>query len=148
MPLYYGQMPSPGLYERIGESLGLKALSSDEDLARVVDKRLSPKAIDGLLRQGLTGAEAYDLIIPRRTLAHRSAKGERLSREESDRAVRVARTAAMAEIVFGEPARAWRWLRKPKERFDGRTPCEMLATEAGARLVEEMLVQLDHGMAA
>jgi len=54
----------------------------------------------------------------------------------------------MAEQVFGEPLRAWRWLRKPKIRFDGKTPVEMLATEAGARLVEEMIGQIDHGMFA
>jgi putative toxin-antitoxin system antitoxin component (TIGR02293 family) len=54
----------------------------------------------------------------------------------------------MAEQVFGEPERAWRWLRKSKSRFDGRPPIDMLATEAGARLVEEMIVQIDHGIFA
>ena len=43
----------------------------------------------------------------------------------------------MAEQVFGDSERGWRWLRKPKQRFDGKTPIEMLATEAGAHLVEE-----------
>jgi putative toxin-antitoxin system antitoxin component (TIGR02293 family) len=60
----------------------------------------------------------------------------------------VARIAAMAEQVFGEPERAWRWLRKPQQRFDGKAPIDMLATEAGARLVEEMLIQIDHGIFA
>ena len=60
----------------------------------------------------------------------------------------MARITAMAEQVFGEPDRAWRWLRKAKPRFEGRTPVEMLATEAGARLVEEMIVQIDNGMLA
>ena len=62
--------------------------------------------------------------------------------------MRVARITAMAEQVFGEPERAWRWLRKPKRRFDGKTPVEMLATEAGARLVEEMIGQIEHGIFA
>jgi putative toxin-antitoxin system antitoxin component (TIGR02293 family) len=60
----------------------------------------------------------------------------------------VARITALAEQAFGEPERAWRWLRKPKPRFDGKTPVEMLATEAGARLVEEAIVQIDHGIFA
>ena len=88
------------------------------------------------------------LIVPRRTLAHRIAKHQPLSKDESDKAVRVARITAMAEQVFGEPERSWRWLRKPKRRFDGKTPVEMLATEAGARLVEEMIGQIEHGIFA
>ena len=54
----------------------------------------------------------------------------------------------MAEQVFGEPERAWRWLRKPKRRFEGRTPIEMLVTEAGSRLVEELILQFEYGMVA
>jgi putative toxin-antitoxin system antitoxin component (TIGR02293 family) len=76
------------------------------------------------------------------------ANHQPLTKDESDRAVRVARITAMAERVFGEPERAWCWLRKPKRNFEGRTPLEMLATEAGARLVEEMLAQIDHGIFA
>jgi putative toxin-antitoxin system antitoxin component (TIGR02293 family) len=71
-----------------------------------------------------------------------------LSGEESDRAVRIATITSMAEQVFGDSERAWRWLRKPKKHFDGRTPMDQLGTEAGARLVEEMLQQIDHGMLA
>jgi uncharacterized protein (DUF2384 family) len=44
--------------------------------------------------------------------------------------------------------RAGRWLRKPKRSLDGRAPLEQLATEAGARLVEEALFRIDHGLAA
>jgi putative toxin-antitoxin system antitoxin component (TIGR02293 family) len=54
----------------------------------------------------------------------------------------------MAEQVFGEPERAWRWLRKPKRRFNSKTPIEMLAGETSARMVEEMLAQIEDGMAA
>jgi uncharacterized protein (DUF2384 family) len=50
--------------------------------------------------------------------------------------------------VFGEPERAWRWLRDAKRQFHARTPLELLATEAGARVVEELLYRIDEGMAA
>jgi uncharacterized protein (DUF2384 family) len=39
-------------------------------------------------------------------------------------------------------------MRKPKKRFEGDTSMNMLQTEAGARLVEQMLIQLDEGMFA
>jgi len=87
-------------------------------------------------------------VVPRRTLTHRRARREALSRDESDRAVRLARLAALAEQVFGDPERSWRWLRAAKRQFQGRTPLQLMATEAGARLVEELLYRIDEGMAA
>jgi putative toxin-antitoxin system antitoxin component (TIGR02293 family) len=137
-----------GLYARLGGKLGVARIRSDQDLASLVEKKLPVSAIKSLIRSGLADSEVYQLIIPRRTLAHRVAKRQSLSKEESDKAVRVARITAYAEQVFGESERAWRWLRKPKHQFDGRTPIEMLATEASARLVEEMIVRIDDGMAA
>jgi putative toxin-antitoxin system antitoxin component (TIGR02293 family) len=136
------------LYTRLGGKLGVSRIRSDRDLASLVEKQLPPETIRSLVSGGLSDAEAYRLIVPRRTLAHRVAKRQPLSREESDKAVRVARIAALAEQVFGEAERAWRWLRKPKRRFHGRTPVDMLATEAGARLVEELVFQIDDGIAA
>ena len=59
----------------------------------------------------------------------------------------VERITALAEQVFGDPEASMRWLRAPKKRFDGRTAMEMLATEAGTCQVEEMLYQIDEGMA-
>jgi putative toxin-antitoxin system antitoxin component (TIGR02293 family) len=140
--------PPAAFYSRMSGKLGVPRIRSDKDLASLVERQLPVAAIQALIRGGLSDAEAYELIVPRRTLAHRVARHQPLSREESDKAVRVARLASTAEQVFGEPERAWRWLRKPKGRFDGRTPLEMLATEAGARLVEEMITQIDQGIFA
>src|SRR5947208_5239407 len=140
---------APGaLYALMSGKLGIARIRSGEDLASLVEKRLPAAAIKSLVRGGLSDAEVYQLIVPRRTLAHRIAKHQPLSKGESDKAVRVARITAMTEQVFGEPERAWRWLRKPKPRFDGKAPIEMLATEAGARLIEEMLRQFEYGMTA
>lgn len=132
----------------VGRKLGVPRIRSDRDLAELVLRGLPATAINSLVRGGLSDAEAYRLIVPRRTLAHRVANHQTLSKDESDKAVRVARITAMGEQVFGESERAWRWMRKPKRRFDGKTPIEMLATEAGARLVEEMIAQIDDGLAA
>jgi putative toxin-antitoxin system antitoxin component (TIGR02293 family) len=137
-----------GTNQIVGRKLGVSRIRSDRDLAELVVRGLPAAAIKSLVRGGLSDAEAYRLIVPRRTLAHRVAKHQPLSKDESDKAVRVARITAMGEQVFGESERAWRWMRKPKRRFDGKTPIEMLASEAGARVVEEMLAQIDDGLAA
>jgi putative toxin-antitoxin system antitoxin component (TIGR02293 family) len=143
-----GPMPAEAFYALMGGKLGTSRIRSDEDLASLVEKRLPAAAIKSLVRGGLSDAEVYRLIVPRRTLAHRIAKHQPLSREESDKAVRVARITSMAERAFRDAEKAWRWLRKPKRRFESKTPIEMLATEAGARLVEEMIIQFEYGMTA
>jgi putative toxin-antitoxin system antitoxin component (TIGR02293 family) len=96
----------------------------------------------------MSDEEIYRLIVPRRTLAHRRTQHELLTHDESDRAVRIARITSQAEEVFGDDAKAARWLRKPKARFEGRVPLELLRTEAGSRIVEEMLLQIDYCFAA
>jgi putative toxin-antitoxin system antitoxin component (TIGR02293 family) len=134
-------------YRRMEARLGMAPLRSDKDLARAVEERLPLVSVETLSSHGMSEEEIYSFILPRRTLAHRKTRHEPLTHEESDRAVRMARIASLAEEVFGDDAKAARWLRKTKARFAQRTPLEMLRTEAGARLVEEMLLQLDYGFA-
>lgn len=137
-----------GFYGRLRTKLSIPEIRSDQDLAALVEKRLGTEAIKSLVRSGLRESEVYQLILPRRTLAHRIARQERLSRDESDRVIRVARLTAFAEQVFGEWERAWRWMRKAKRGFNGKAPLELLATEAGARLVEEAISRIDDGLTA
>lgn len=138
----------PSVLKRIQDILGVQRLRTDQDLMRLVEERLSSRAIDALRQSGLTDEEVYSLVVPRRTLTHRRTRREALSRDESDRVVRVARVVALCEEVFGERERGWRWLRDAKRQFQGRSPLDLLATEAGARLVEELLYRIDEGMAA
>ena len=138
----------PSVLKRMQGILGVQRLRTDQDLMKLVEDRLSPRAVDALRQSGLTDEEVYSLVVPRRTLSHRRARREALSRDESDRVVRVARVVALCEEVFGEHDRGWRWLRDAKRQFQGRAPLDLLATEAGARLVEELLCRIDEGMAA
>jgi putative toxin-antitoxin system antitoxin component (TIGR02293 family) len=133
---------------RIQGILGVRSLNSDHDLVTLVERRLPARVIDALRAFGFTDTEIHSLVVPRRTLTHRRARREALSRDESDRVVRIARAVGLCHEVFGEPERAWRWLRDAKRQFHGRTPLELLATEAGARVVEELLYRIDEGMAA
>ncbi len=135
-------------YRRMEVKLGVASLRSDRDLARLVQERLPLASVESLAHHGMTDEEIYSFIVPRRTLAHRRSRRECLTQDESDRAVRIARITSLAEEVFGDEAKAARWLRKAKARFEERSPLEMLRTEAGARLVEEMLLQLDYGFVA
>ena len=92
--------------------------------------------------------EVYGSIIPRRTLAHRVKKKQRLSLDESNRISRVARIYALAVETLGDDDKARRWLRKPLRQLAGRTPMKMLETDPGAHQVETILGRIGHGLAA
>lgn len=117
---------------------------SGSDLAALAEERVSVDVLDRLGDHGLKAGELL-FIIPRRTLSYRRQNGERLSTEESDKVIRLAKIVAQAETVFGDRQKAMSWLRRPQARFAGKTALETMATEQGGRLVEEALVQMDEG---
>ncbi|MFN0193253.1 MAG: antitoxin Xre/MbcA/ParS toxin-binding domain-containing protein [Aestuariivirga sp.] len=90
--------------------------------------------------------EIEALVIARRTLARRKARHEKLSMEETGRAMRLARVTAEADRVFANSKKADHWLRTPNARLAGQSPLSVLKTEAGAFVVEEMLGQIEHGI--
>ena len=110
--------------------------------------RVKPAALTDLALHGYSDEEIFALVVPKRTLARRKAADEPLTVEETDKALRLARIAVQAERVFGAPEKAHRWLRKAKRELKGETPLAYLASEAGARVVEEMLHRIEHGMFA
>jgi putative toxin-antitoxin system antitoxin component (TIGR02293 family) len=59
---------------------------------------------------------------------------------------RKAEIVTLAARVFGSEAKASSWLSKPKIRFGLHSPLDMLGTEDGCRIVNEMLLQLDNGL--
>jgi len=140
-------------------------MSGTADIVRALGGRRlvparSPGQLRALVRAGLPYASlaavatAFELPpldavsilrIPRRTLARRK-KEKRLSAEESDRLVRLARIAALAEEVLGSRDAAGRWLAAPNRALGGRMPLSELDTDPGAEEVESVLLRLAHGI--
>jgi putative toxin-antitoxin system antitoxin component (TIGR02293 family) len=77
---------------------------------------------------------------------YEGVKRRPLASEETDKALRLARIVTRAESLFGDKTKAHGWLRKPKRVLNGATPLDYLASEAGARTVEEMLDRIDLGV--
>lgn len=130
---------------RMCEYLGITP-KSDFDLAEIVEHGLPTDSLNQLREKGLTFSEVSEIVISPRTLKHRKARGEHLSHEETDRLVRVARVAVLAEQVFGSREKALLWLRVRDERIGNRSPISLLHTDSGGRLVENMLWQIDEGV--
>jgi|GEM_PF-883931 putative toxin-antitoxin system antitoxin component (TIGR02293 family) len=146
-------LPTPQpVIERVFRKLGgYRALGADvaseADLARIVHRGIRLVVLDYVQKAGFSKQEIEHFIIPARTWRHRKTKREPLSLEESDRVVRLTRIQALAEDVLGVE-KANRWLRESLGILDGKFPLEVARTEAGARLIEQLLAKLDWGAAA
>ena len=133
-------------HQQIGEWLGVPIPRTDQQMLKIVEEQLPTSSIKRLLALGITRSEVDALVIPLRTLQHRRSRREKLSVEESDRVMRVARLLSQAESIYGARERALAWLRRPHPRLKNRSPLEMSRTDTGSRIVEELLVQIDEGM--
>jgi putative toxin-antitoxin system antitoxin component (TIGR02293 family) len=122
------------------------APTSGLELAEFVEHGLPPENLEILKARGITFTEMANTVISPRTLKHRKARGENLSPEETERALRVASIIRLAEQVFGNPEKALRWLRHASGRLNDRTPLSLLKTEAGRQTIEEMLWGIDEGV--
>jgi putative toxin-antitoxin system antitoxin component (TIGR02293 family) len=120
--------------------------SSTPESVAAVEKGLPISAI-AELRHVLREEEVDRLVIPRRTLAHRRLRREPLSIEESDRALRLARVTTLAVATLGDEHKAMAWLRHEHRLLGGRKPLDLSRTEAGVRLIENVLARIAWGAA-
>ncbi|MFW9084373.1 antitoxin Xre/MbcA/ParS toxin-binding domain-containing protein [Pseudomonas sp. P2758] len=117
-----------------------------QHIHEMIDAGFKASVIKALSDLGLLSFETQDAIVPAQTLKAKLASGERLSTRESDHLFRLVHTITLAESFFGDTDKALRWLSKPKSRFLGKSPIEMLSTTIGARQIEELLAQATEGM--
>lgn len=65
--------------------------------------------------------------------------------EASDRATMVARTMVLARRTFANEDKAHRWLHKNLSALGGRSPMDCIRTDAGVRVVENLLARIHWG---
>jgi putative toxin-antitoxin system antitoxin component (TIGR02293 family) len=134
-------------YKTAGSSLGLAA-DSTPGLIRELHRGLPFRSLEFLSSEsGIPVDEIAPLVgIPPRTLARRKVSG-RLASAESERLLRISRIFELAVGLFnGSVADAVAWLRTPRRALAGNTPLAYSATEVGAREVENLVGQLEHGV--
>ena len=125
-----------------------RAVKSTGDLAAEVRSGL-PASTIALLAATLAlhrAQVAERLNIPPRTLSRRLKAKSRLTHDESDRTLRMARVIALAKEVLGSEEKASRWMSNPNRALGGRKPFDELDTEPGVRSVEEVLYAIAYGM--
>ncbi len=141
-------MTARAVAEKLGGKKVLKRqVRSDLDLVAAIQRGLPTGAVEEVLRSGLfQPGEVYELVVARRTLAHRKEKRQPLSPEQSDRLARVVRVADRAEEALGDREKAARWLRKPNRSIQRRRPIDLLESDIGTRVVERALGRIEHGV--
>ncbi|MGD0156391.1 MAG: antitoxin Xre/MbcA/ParS toxin-binding domain-containing protein [Terracidiphilus sp.] len=125
-----------------------RAVRSTDDLAQLVRSGL-PASTVALLAATLAVERAQmaeRLNIPSRTLSRRLKMKSRLTHDESDRTLRMARVVALAREVLGSDEKASHWMSNPNRALGGKRPFDQLDTEPGVRSVEEVLHRIAYGI--
>jgi len=143
------QIRQGGGHAPLGASLGLRETGIDA-LIDEVRAGLPFKALDSLSSESGIGVSEIALLIelPERTLARRKVAG-RLASGESERLFRISKVFEQAVGLFeGNVQAAVAWLKTPKRALGDKSPWTYLQTEIGARAVEDLIGELEHGVFA
>jgi len=129
-----------------GQAVLKRAVKSWRDLEDAVNDGLPKRALQAMASRALpdgapTGPLVYR-VVPVATFKRRT----KLTPEESARTERLARVVAIAESMWDEQDEARTFLNTAHPLLDGRTPLEVAGTELGARRVERMLQDVEHGL--
>jgi putative toxin-antitoxin system antitoxin component (TIGR02293 family) len=84
--------------------------------------------------------------ISDRTLSRHAGQTRKVDPAVAERSFRIARVQALAEYVLEDAAAAQEWLDHPQPGLGGRVPRHILASEFGAREVEDLLNRIEHGV--
>jgi putative toxin-antitoxin system antitoxin component (TIGR02293 family) len=137
----------------VGKSVTVSLLKQHLQLLAVgaikkTEQKFDYQKIARVFEGWLTDSELTAAIYAEKLPQVATKKSRPLGSLEIDRASRLARIVELSERVFGDTEKSSRWLRKPRSKLAGQTPLELIATDAGGAVVEEMLHRIDHGMFA
>jgi len=122
------EMPAPRAVEAIRAGLPMAEFDAVAETFRITTDRL-----------------ATLLGISPRTLRHHRKQDAVLSRDHSEKLLRMGRIRSVGRKLFTTDRALVEWLDSSAPSLSGRTPFEMLDTELGAREVESVLQGLVHG---
>ncbi|MBV9742751.1 MAG: DUF2384 domain-containing protein [Acidobacteriia bacterium] len=125
-----------------------KVVNKPDDLARLIRLGLPAVSVNALAQKLHLGNSVLGqkLGIPQRTLTRRLSHASRLTPAESDRTVRMARVYASAVETIGDQEKAIAWLGTPNRALGGDRPLDVLDTDTGARMVEDILGRIAYGV--
>lgn len=137
--------------KRVAQMLGGRAVLHSTvrtwvDLDRVVRAGLPKRSLQMVARRAVEpGASVNELVysvVPSATFKRRS----KLSAGESERTERLARVVAFTEALWSDEQQARSFLNRPHPLLGDETPLKVARTELGARRVEQLVHDIEHGL--
>lgn len=127
---------------------------------KVLGKQASERTLPELLREGLPFKSLLVVVnnlnlepdyvpgylhLSKRTWQRMKKEKQPLDREQSNLVYRLARMVHLATAAIGNREKALVWMRKPNRALGGSAPLQMLDTDPGAQLVEDVLARIEYG---
>jgi putative toxin-antitoxin system antitoxin component (TIGR02293 family) len=132
-----------------GPAVFKKVIDTDLGLALEVEKGFPSASLGHVMQRLGAGFEQktlYAIVGNARTLQRKRRDHTRLSRDESDRLARLGRMHQRAVEALGSEEKAHRWLARPNRSLEGLPPVQMLGSDVGALVVDQLLGRLEHGL--
>ena len=131
-----------------GRKILRRSVERDSELTVLTREGLPVKVLGRLAEELGIDCRRLALVIgiSERTLSRRLASGGRLTAQESDRTVRLARVVAMAIDTLSSAKKASLWLQSPNLVLEGQMPLDLLDTDTGVRSVETILGRIAYGI--
>lgn len=138
--------------ERVAEMLGgptvlRSTVRTWVDLERVVRAGLPKRSLQLVARRAVEPGRPTNEFVYRVVPAATFKRRTRLSIEESERTERLARVVALAESIWEVRLDARAFLNRAHPLLGGDSPLNVAQTELGARRVERLLYDVEHGLA-
>ena len=123
-------------------------VENEPDLRELTRKGLPVDAVANIANELRLPVQEITRVagISGRTLSRRMTTKARLTPHESDRLVRMAREVAFATEVLGSAESAAKWMQFPNRALEGERPMDLLDTEAGARMVNNIIGRIAYGL--
>lgn len=113
----------------------------------VAPPKHSPRARDLGEEYGFSMLDLADVLeVTTKTLSRWKKKGETLSRQQSDRIAVMEKLFELGEQVLGSRESMRAWIHRRVLALNGATPLEVMKTETGRRMVEDVLNQIQFGI--
>ena len=117
------------------------------DAATKISRGLSTDILSTIQRRlHISNLELSELLmISPRTLDRRK-KESTLPSDESERSYRIARLTDLAYQIFESMNKVSEWFEEPNYALGNKKPIEIVKTEPGAKIVENVLGRIHHGI--
>lgn len=133
--------------------LGLKPAKGGPNKARLallerVRSEVTYLSLEKLRRRLALSREKFASVlgVSGRTLSRHGHRSRRVDPAVAERSFRIARIQALAEYVLEDVQAGQEWLDHPQPGLGGRIPRDVLASEFGAREVEDLLNRIEYGV--